>query len=327
MITRRTFLTGGAALLASAPIHAEAQKRGKAARIGVLNQLSPDDTPQMFALREGLRERGYVDGVNIAIEWRWAQGDVGRFPDLAADLVRLNVDVIVASVNHAIEAARASTQMIPIVMIVPSDPVGLGFVQSLSRPGGNITGLTWQTREAVPKRLQLLKQAIPSLSRVAVLWDPTEPARRGQVEEAEAAAPAIGVQLSVFEVRNPAGLEDAFVAMAKTGVGAVLVEASAMLGAQRKRVADLAVKSRLATIGWWRGIAEAGCLLSYSPSIMEQYRRSAYFVAKILEGANPADLPVEQPTTFELIINLKTAKALGLTIPPSLLLRADQVIE
>jgi putative ABC transport system substrate-binding protein len=212
-------------------------------------------------------------------------------------------------------------------MIVPSDPVGLGFVQSLSRPGGNITGLTWQTREAVPKRLQLLKQAIPSLSRVAVLWDPTEPARRGQVEEAEAAAPALGVQVSVFEVRNPAELEGTFVAMAKTGVGAVLVEASAMLGAERKRVAELAVKGRLATIGWWRGIAEAGCLLSYSPSIMEQYRRSAYFVAKILEGANPADLPVEQPTTFELIINLKTAKALGLTIPHALLLRADQVIE
>jgi putative ABC transport system substrate-binding protein len=281
----------------------------------------------MSALREGLRERGYIDGANITIEWRWAQGDVGRFPDLAADLVRLNVDVIVASVNHAIEAARASTQTIPIVMIVPSDPVGLGFVQSLSRPGGNITGLTWQTREAVPKRLQLLKQAIPSLSRVAVLWDPTEPARRGQVEEAEAAAPALGVQVSVFEVRNPAELEGTFVAMAKTGVGAVLVEASAMLGAERKRVAELAVKGRLATIGWWRGIAEAGCLLSYSPSIMEQYRRSAYFVAKILEGANPADLPVEQPTTFELIINLKTAKALGLTIPHALLLRADQVIE
>jgi putative ABC transport system substrate-binding protein len=325
---RRTFVTGGVVgLLASAPIHAQTQQRRKSARVGVLNQLSPADTPQMSALREGLRERGYIDGANITIEWRWAQGDVGRFPDLAADLVRLNVDVIVASVNHAIEAARASTQTIPIVMIVPSDPVGLGFVQSLSRPGGNITGLTWQTREAVPKRLQLLKQAIPSLSRVAVLWDPTEPARRGQVEEAEAAAPALGVQVSVFEVRNPAELEGTFVAMAKTGVGAVLVEASAMLGAERKRVAELAVKGRLATIGWWRGIAEAGCLLSYSPSIMEQYRRSAYFVAKILEGANPADLPVEQPTTFELIINLKTAKALGLTIPHALLLRADQVIE
>jgi putative ABC transport system substrate-binding protein len=327
VITRRTFLTGGAALLASAPIDTRAQPRGKAARVGVLNQLSPEDTPQMLALRDGLRERGYVDGVNLAIEWRWAQGDIGRFPDLAADLVRLNVDVIVASVNHAIEAARASTRTIPIVMVVPSDPVGLGFVQSLSRPGGNVTGLTWQTREAVPKRLQLLKQAVPGMSRVAVLWDPTEPARRGQVEEAEAAAPVVGVQLSVFEARDPADLDEAFVAMAKAGVGGVLVEASAMLGAQRKRVADLAAKSRLATIGWWRGLAEAGCLLSYSPSIMEQYRRAAYFVAKILGGARPADLPVEQPTAFELIINLKTAKALGLTIPRALLLRADQVIE
>jgi putative ABC transport system substrate-binding protein len=252
---------------------------------------------------------------------------VKRFPDLAADLVRRKVDIIVATVNHSIEAARAATSTIPIVMVVPSDPVGLGFVDSLARPGGNITGLTWQTRETVPKRLQLLKDAIPNLSKVAVLWDPTEPARRGQVEEAEGAAPAVGVQLHVFEARNPQELEGAFVAMAHARVGAVLVEASAMMVAQRVRIADLAAKSRLATIGWWRGMAEAGCLLSYSPSIAEQYRRAAYFVAKILEGTKPADLPVEQPTKFELVSNLKTAKALGLTIPQSLLLRADRVIE
>jgi putative ABC transport system substrate-binding protein len=211
-------------------------------------------------------------------------------------------------------------------MVVPSDPVGLGFVSSLSRPGGRITGLTWQTREAVPKRLQLLKEAIPSLSRVAVLWDPTEPARRRQVEEARGAAPAVGVQLHVVEVRSPQDLEAAFVEIAQARVGAVLVEASAMLAAHRERIAGLAVKSRLATIGWWRGVAEAGCLMSYSPKITEQYRRAAYFVAKILKGTNPADLPVEQPTEFELVINRKTARALGLTLPPSLLARANQVI-
>ncbi|HEX9818007.1 MAG TPA: ABC transporter substrate-binding protein [Methylomirabilota bacterium] len=310
-----------------APFPAGAQQRAKGARLGMLWQLSPEDTPQIVALREGLRDRDYIEGQNIVIEDRWARGDVTRFPDLAADLVRLKVDVIVATVNHAIQAARVASETIPIVMVVPSDPVGLGFVDSLARPGGNITGLTWQTREAVPKRLQLLKLAVPGLTRVAVLWDPTEPARRLQVEEAERAAASVGVQVHAFEVRTPQELEGVFGAMAHARAGAVLVEASAMLGAHRTRIAELAVKSRLATIAWWKGMAEAGCLLSYSPSIMAQYRRAAYFVAKILDGVKPADLPVEQPTTFEFIINLKTASALGLTIPPSLLARADHVIE
>jgi putative ABC transport system substrate-binding protein len=325
MMDRRTFLCALGSLLA--PPAARAQQPRALARIGILLQLSPEETPHHLAFRQGLRERGYLEGENVAIEWRWARGEVKRFPDLAADLARLNVDVIVATVNHAIEAARVATPRIPIVMVVPSDPVGLGFVASLARPGGNITGLTWQTREAVPKRLQLLKEVIPTLSRVAVLWDPTEPARRLQVEEAERAASVMGVRVSVFEVRSPSELEGAFAAMARARAGAVLVEASAMLGGQKARVADLAVKYRLATIGWWRGMAEGGCLLSYSPSIMEQYRRAAYFVDKILRGARPADLPVEQPTRFELVINLRTAKALGLTILPSLLVRADQVIE
>jgi putative tryptophan/tyrosine transport system substrate-binding protein len=326
-MNRRRFLLTSLAGAIAAPLAAEAQQPGKVARVGVLSQLSPEDTPQISALREGLRDRNYVEGENLTVEWRWARGDVRRFPDLAVDLVRLNVDIIVATVNHAIQAARDSSQAIPIVMVVPSDPVDLGFVDSLARPGGNITGLTWQTREVVPKRLQLLKAAVPNLTRVAVLWDPTEPARRLQVEEAERAAASVGVQVHAFEVRTPQELEGVFGAMAHARAGAVLVEASAMLAAQRTRIADLAVKSRLATIGWWRGMAEAGCLLSYSPSITEQYRRAAYFVAKILEGAKPADLPVEQPTTFEFVINLKTVKALGLTIPPSLLLRADQIIE
>jgi putative ABC transport system substrate-binding protein len=313
--------------LLAAPSAAQGQPRRTAARVGVISQLSPGETPQIFAFRAGLSERGYLDGQNVTIEWRWARGDVSRFPDLAAELVQLKVDVIVATVDHAIQAGLAATQTIPIVMVVPSDPVGLGFVRSLAHPGGNITGLTWQTREAVPKRLQLLKEAMPNLAEVAVLWDPTEPARRLQVEEAQRAAPAVGVRIHVFEVRRPDELEDAFAAMAHAHVGAVLVEASAMLAAQRTRIADLAAKRRLATIGWWRGMAEAGCLLSYSPDIMEQYRRAAYFVAKILNGTKPSDLPVEQPTKYEMVINLRTAKALGLTIPQSLLQRADEVIE
>lgn len=328
MRVRFAVLLAVVVLILGAPVTALPQQRGTAVRVGVLSQLSSKEFgPQISALREGLREHGYVDGQNIALEWRWALGDVKRFPDLAADLVRLNVDVIVASVNHSIEAARAATQTIPIVMVVPSDPVGLGFVRSLARPGGNITGLTWQTREMVPKRLQLLKDVVPNLSRVAVLWDPTEPARRLQVEEAERASSAIGVQLQAFEVRSAQELDAVFAAMAQARVGAVLVEASATLAAQRARIADLAAKHRLATIGWWRGMAEAGCLLSYSPSIAEQYRRAAYFVARILKGTNPADLPVEQPTKYEMIVNLKTAKALGLALPPSILALADEVIQ
>jgi putative ABC transport system substrate-binding protein len=306
---------------------AQGQQRRTVPRVGVISQLSPGETPQIFALRDGLHERGYVDGQNVTIEWRWAHGDIKQFPDLVTGLVRLNVDVIVATVDHAIQAVRAATQTIPIVMVVASDPVGLGFVRSLAHPGGNITGLTWQTREVVPKRMQLLKEAMPALSKVAVLWDPSEPARRLQVEEAERAAPAVGVQIHIFEARSADELEGAFAAMARERVGAVLVEASAMLAAQRKRIADLAAKNRLATIGWWRGMAEAGCLLSYSPNITEQYRRAGYFAAKILSGTKPAALPVEQPTRYELVVNLKTAKALGLTIPPSMLVRADVVVE
>jgi putative ABC transport system substrate-binding protein len=233
-MNRRAFLCGLALGSLSAPLAAEAQQRGTTSvRIGVLWQLSPEaSTVAISALRDGLREHGYAEGQSIVIHSQWARGDVKRFPALAAELVRLKVDVIVASVNHAIEAAQAATQTIPIVMVVPSDPVGLGFVKSLARPGGNITGLTWQTREAVPKRLQLLKETIPNLSKVAVLWDPTEPARRLQVEAAEGAAPAIGLQLHVFEVRSCLELEDAFAAMAHARVGAVLVEASAMIGTE-----------------------------------------------------------------------------------------------
>jgi putative ABC transport system substrate-binding protein len=313
------------ALLAAVPA-AEAQS-GKVSRIGVLSSLSRGAPPGTLALVEGLRELGHVEGQNVAIEWRGAEGQASRFPALAAELVQLDVDVIVATVPLAIQAAQSATKTIPIVMVTPSDPIGAGFVRSFARPGGNVTGLTWQTREAVPKRLQLLKETVPTLGRVAVLWDGTEPARRRQVEEAEGAAPKVGVQLQIFEVRSLVELEGAFTMMTREGVGAILIEASSMLAANRAHVAKLAVKHRLPTMGWFDGMVDAGILMSYNPSTTEQYRRAAYFVDRILRGSKPADLPVEQPTKFDLTINVKTAKALGLTIPPSVLLRADRVVE
>ena len=326
MKLRRAICVLAFALLA-APLAAEAQQAGKVPRIALLSSQSPEAVPDTFAFRDGLRELGYVEGKNITIEWRWARGDARQFANFAAEMVRLKVDIIIASTNPAILAAWSATKTIPIVMVFASDPVGLGFVGSVARPGGNVTGLTWQTRELVAKRLQLLKEAVPNLSRVAVLWDPSEPGRRDQVEEAEVAAAALGVQLQVLEVRSPGGLEDAFAAMAQARAGAVLVEASAMLGAHGTRIGELGVKGRLPTIGWFGRMVEDGCLMSYSPRLSSQYRRAAYFVDRILKGAKPADLPIEQHTKYELVINLKTAKALGLTIPRSLLIRADQVIE
>ena len=327
MITRRTFLCGLTLGTLSAPLAGEAQPGGEIPRIGVLSSLSRGNPPETLAFLKGLLELGHVEGQNVAIEWRGAHGQASRFPALAAELVQLNVRVIVATVPPAIQAAQAATKTIPIVMVTPSDPVGLGFVGSLARPGGNVTGLTWQTRELVPKRLQLLKETVPTLARVAVLWDATEPARRRQVEEPERAASKVGVRLQILEVRSPDELDGAFAAMTRDRAGAVLIEASSMLAANRARIADLAAKRRLPTMGWFGEMVDAGILMSYSPSLSEQYRRAAYFVDRIFKGAKPADLPVEQPTKFALVINLKTAKALGLTIPQSILVRADEIIQ
>lgn len=327
MLTLATRIVGVAAGLLAAVPSIVAQPGGKVSTIGVLSSLSRGTPPGTLALVDGLRELGHVEGRNVAIEWRGAEGQASRFPALAAELVRLNVDVIVATVPPAIHAAQSATKTIPIVMVTPSDPIGAGFVRTFARPGGNVTGLTWQTREAVPKRLQLLKETVPTLPRVAVLWDVTEPARQRQVEEAKDAAPKVGVQLQIVGVRSLIELDHAFAMMTRERVGGVLIEASSMLAANRSHVADLAVKHRLPTMGWFDGMVDAGILMSYNPSITEQYRRAAYFVDRILKGSKPADLPVELPTKFDLTINLKTANALGLTIPPSVLLRADRVIE
>jgi putative ABC transport system substrate-binding protein len=286
-----------------APALSAAQAAAKVARIGVLSNLSRGEPPGTLALLDGLRELGYVEGKDIVIEWLGARGDAGKFPGLAADLARLEVDVIVATTDPAIEAARAVSKTIPIVMVTPSDPEALGVVHTLARPGGNITGLTWQTREVVPKRLQLLAEAATGMSRVAVLWDASEPARRRQVDEALGAAMKLGLTLRVFEVRSPTELEGAFAAMTRAAVGGVLVEASVMLSNNRARLAELALKAGLPTMGWFDHMADSGFLISFSPHLRDQYRRAAHFVDKILKGAPPGSLPVEQPVRTRAQIN------------------------
>jgi putative ABC transport system substrate-binding protein len=314
-------------LILAAPIAGEAQQSGKIPRIGVLTAQSPAGSPPAYGLRQGLRELGYVESQNIAVEWRWAPERAERLPDLAAELVRMNVDLIVASGNPVVRAAQRATRTIPIVMVHGTDPVGLGFVASLARPGGNITGLSLQSPELTGKRLQLLKEAIPNLSRVGILWDPAFPGGRFEVTEAEVAARALGIGLHLLEAGSAGEFERAFAAITREGTAAALAVGSPAFFAHRARITENAIKSRLPTICATREYAEAGCLISYGASLTDLYRRAAYFVDKILKGAKPADLPVEQPTKFELVINLKTAKALGLTIPQSLLLRADRVIQ
>ena len=306
---------------------AAAQQVGKVPRVGVLGVLSPEGlAPYASAFREGLRELGYVEGQNVAIEWRYAHGKAERFPDLAAELVRLGVDVIWAPNDPAIAAAQGATRTIPIVMMLARDPVAMGFVASLARPGGNITGLSTQAVELVGKRLQLLGKVVPKLSRLAVLFDPTEPGPPHEVREIEVAARVLGVQVQLVEARSPDELDSAFTAMAREGAGAVSIVGSTMPFVHRARIAELAARSRLPTMCALREYVEAGCLMSYNPSLIDLARRSGYYVGRILKGTKPADLPVEQPTKFELIVNARTAKALGLTIPPSLLVQADQLI-
>jgi putative ABC transport system substrate-binding protein len=321
-VDRRTFIVGGVVAFA-APLAAGAQQLPKVPRIGVLEANPGFDN----AFHDGLRQLGYVEGKNIAIEWRLAHARAERFPELAAELVRLKVEVIVATNNPAVAAAQKATKTIPIVMVIVTDPVRLGFVASLARPAGNITGLTIQTPELAGKRLQLLKEAVPNLTRVAVLWDPTEPGRRELVKETEVAAPRLGLQLQSSEARSPSEIGSAFTVMTREGVGAVLVYGSSMLYAHRATIAELAAKSRLPTMCPGPEWMDAGFVMSYSASLNDMYQRAPYFVDRILKGAKPADLPVEQPTKLGLVVSTKIAKALGLTIPPSLLLRADQVIQ
>ena len=321
---RRAFIVAVTGALLAAPVAAEAQQTRKVPRVGVLGGQSLETSPPILALRERLSELGYVEGGNIAIEWRWAQGKDERYSDLAAELVKLKVDIIVAATTTGAQAAQRATRTIPIVMGFVSDPVALGLVANLARPGGNITGVAVQP-EMAGKRLQLLREAAPTVARIAVLSDPSQPGT--DLRETEAAARALGVQLQVWKVRSGGDLDPAFTAIARTHAVGIIILPGTTPFAYRAHIAQLAVKHHLPTLAWARALAEAGCLMSYGANLSDAVRRAAYFVDKILKGAQPADLPVEQATTFELVINLKTAKALGLTIPQSLLQRADQVIE
>jgi putative ABC transport system substrate-binding protein len=326
VIDRRTFLAGTGAVLLAAPLAAEAQPR--IPRIGYLApSVSPEASRLIGAFRQGLRELGYVEGQNIALELRSAEGSADRFPPLAAELVALKVDVIVAGATLAVLPAKQATGTIPIVFPVHTDPVGAGLVASLARPGGNVTGLSFSSEDLTGKRMELLKETIPEVSRMAVLWNSPNAAAFVQLKAAEVAARALAVSLQVVEVQGAEDLERAFRVATQGPSGALLVVDDPTTFLLRKRIVGLAAKSRLPAMYGPREFAIDGGLMSYGANLEDMFRRAATYVGKILKGAKPADLPVEQPTKFELVINLKTAKALGLTIPPSLLGRADEVIE
>jgi putative ABC transport system substrate-binding protein len=316
------------ALLFALSFPAWAQQSKKVPRIGYLSVLSPSsDSARIEAFRKGLAELGYIEGQNIAIEARYTEGKLDRLPDLAAELVRLNVDVIVAGGSTAIRATKNAAKLIPIVMAHGSDPVELGYVASLARPGGNITGLTHLAPELGGKRLELLKDMIAGLSRVAVLTDPGTGGHGPQIRELEVAAPALGLQLRAVEVRAPNELESAFSAMTMWRAGAFIGLQQPTLDRLRQRIVDLAAKKRLPAMYPNSEYVETGGLMSYAADIVAMFRRAATYVDKILKGTKAADLPVEQPTKFELVINLKAAKQIGLTIPPNVLARADKVIK
>ena len=310
------------AMLFAPSFPVEAQQAGKVPRIGLLRAGSPPD-PMIEAFRQGLRDLGYVEGKNIVIEYRWAEGKNERLPDLAADLVRLGVDVIVPGGNAATSAAKSATKTIPIVM-QSSDPVGTGLVASLARPGGNITGLSYLVTDLSGKRLELLKETLPKVSRVGLLSHPA--GNPVELQETQDAARTLRVEVKILEVRDPKDFESAFEAGKTARIGAISVLASPIFYAHRTRIVNLAAKYRLPASYNQSEFVEVGGLMSYGPPFRDLFRRAAVYVDKLLKGAKPADLPVEQPMKFELIINLKAAKQISLTIPPNVLARADKVI-
>jgi putative ABC transport system substrate-binding protein len=316
------------ALLFALCVSAEAQQPAKVPRIGYLNAVSPaTGSDRIEALRQGLRELGYVEGKNIVIELRYAEGKLERLPVLAAELVRLKVDVIVTSGPLPTRVTKQATTVIPIVMAQDADPVGNGFVASLARPGGNITGLSAQRPELSGKQLELLKETVPKLSRVAVFGTSTQPGNAQSLKVMELAAGAFRVKLQYLDILVPKDIESAFRAAGKGQADAVLIMVpSSVAGSHRKEIVKLAIKSRLPATYPQSQFVEVGGLMSYGVSIVDLNRRAATYVDKILKGAKPADLPVEQPTKFEFFINLKAAKQIGLTIPPNVLARADRVI-
>jgi len=323
---RRTFIATSAMALLAAPPAAEAQQAGKVYRIGFLFFGSRGPSRELDTFRQGLRELGYIEGQNIIIEYRFASGRAERLPELAAELARLKPDVLVTPGTPASLGAKQATTTIPIVFAGVADAVGAGLIANLARPGGNITGLTSISAELGGKRLELLKEVAPKASRVAVLYNPADPSNVLVLKELQKSAPALGLTLQPLEVRGPGGFEGAFVAMTRQRAHALFGAAGILTTEHRKALVDLAAKRRIPAIWGERQFVDAGGLMSYAVDFYDQVRGAASYVDKILKGAKPGDLPVEQPTKYELVINLNTARTLGLTIPQSVLVRADQVI-
>jgi putative ABC transport system substrate-binding protein len=325
---RRLLIALGAGALA-APLASFAQQQpAKIARIGFLgNSTAALEANLVEPFREGLRDLGYVEGQNVLIEYRWAEGKYERFPALIAQLIALKVDVIVTAGTPASLAVKKAGTSVPLVMVAVGDPVGVGLVASLARPGGSITGSTSIAAELEGKRLQLLREVIPKLSYIAVLWNPASPFSAVAEKEVQAAAQVLRMKVQSLGVRASEELEDAFTAIIRERPGALLVLADRIFLHNRARIVDFGVKHRLPGVYAYRELVEAGGLMSFGPSYADMHRRAAYFVDRILKSAKPADLPVEAPTTFELVINLNAAKALGLTIPQSVLFRATEVMQ
>jgi putative ABC transport system substrate-binding protein len=317
-----------AAILTLAPLAAEAQQAGKLHRIGFLgNSTAALEANLVGPFREGLRELGYVEGQNIAIEYRWAEGKYERFPSLIAELLAQRVEVIVTAGTPATQAVKKATTSVPLVMVGVGDPVASGIVVSLKRPGGNITGVTSIADETQGKRLELLREILPTASSIAVLSNPENQSLGPVLNELRAAAKVLGMKVQVFDVKTAGDLEEAFKAIVRARPGVLQVMGDRLFLHNRQRIVDFATKQHLPAVAVHPELVEAGGLFSFGPSYPGMHRRAAYFVDRILKGMKPADLPVERPTKFEFVINLKTAKALGLTIPPSVLARADQLIE
>ena len=326
MTTRRAFLGTLAGSLLAAPLAAEAQQRGKVYQVGILSSANPRSAPIFQAFEQRLRELGYVEGQNVTIEFRNAEGQLDRLPGLALDLVRLSVNAIVSASPAGTSAATKATTSIPVVMLaVNYDPIALGYITSLSRPGANVTGLYFQHRELTAKRFGLFKELLPTVRRVAIVWDSQTVDQLGEVEGANR---RVGLKLQRLELRNPPyDFENVFRIAMRSGSEAIFVLESASIFRDATKIAQLALKDRLPASFAFREYVETGGLISYGVNFLDMWRRAAEYADKVLKGAKPGDLPVEQPTKFELVINLKTAKALGLTIPPSLLTRADEIIQ
>jgi putative ABC transport system substrate-binding protein len=323
VIDRRTFLAAVAASFVVPPA-AAAQQGARVPRIGVL---WPNPPATFESFRQGFSDLGYVEGRNISFEYRWAADKLDRLPELAADLVRLRVDVIVVLAPPAAFAAKNATQTIPIVFVAIGEPLGIGLVSNLARPGGNLTGTTRMLTEMSVKHVELLKQAVPSLSRLAVLWNPANLSHPAALKAVETTARSLSLQTRPLEVRDPAGFDGIFAAITRERADGVLLLADPLFFVHLRRITDFVASSRLPAIVNWTEFPKMGGLMGYGPSLPDEFRQAAAYVDKILKGARPGDLPVQQPTKFELVINLKTAKALGLTIPPSLLQRADEIIQ